>query len=60
MNKTKKSTSVLFALLLIAYAAIYIGRKNFSACMTGMVAEGVIDKLIGGTAGTAFLAVFPQ
>jgi OPA family glycerol-3-phosphate transporter-like MFS transporter len=58
MNNTKKSTRILFALLFVAYAAIYIGRKNFSVCMAGMVADGVIDKLIGGYAGTAFLAVY--
>jgi sugar phosphate permease len=58
MNNKKKSTCVLFTLLFIAYTAIYIGRKNFSVCMAGMAADGVIDKLIGGTAGTAFLAVY--
>lgn len=58
MNNTKKSARILIAMLWIAYAAIYVGRKNFSVCMAGMVTDGIIDKLIGGTAGTAFLAVY--
>lgn len=41
-----------------AYSAIYIGRKNFSVCMPGMIEDGIIDKLSGGTIGTAFLAVY--
>lgn len=57
MNKIKKS-KMLFSLLFIAYAAIYIGRKNFSVLMAGMLADGIIDKLTGGTAATAFLAVY--
>lgn len=48
----------LFLLCFFAYSAIYIGRKNFSACMPGMIAAGAIDKVLGGTTGTAFLAVY--
>ncbi|MHB1153113.1 MAG: MFS transporter [Eubacteriales bacterium] len=58
MNNTKKSARILIVMLWISYAAIYVGRKNFSVCMAGMVTDGIIDKLIGGTAGTAFLAVY--
>lgn len=58
MKSKKQSAKVLLAMLWTAYAAIYVGRKNFSVCMAGMIADGVIDKVIGGTAGTAFLAVY--
>lgn len=58
MNDKKHSSRLLMAVLLTAYAAIYVGRKNFSVCMAGMIADGVIDKTVAGTAGTAFLAVY--
>ncbi|MDD4774387.1 MAG: MFS transporter, partial [Eubacteriales bacterium] len=58
MNSTNKSSRTLMAMLWIAYAAIYVGRKNFSVCMAGMIADGIIDKVVGGAAGTAFLAVY--
>ena len=48
----------LFLLCFFAYSAIYIGRKNFSVCMPGMIEAGVIDKVLGGTTGTAFLAAY--
>lgn len=56
--KTKSEPKFLFALCFIAYAAVYVGRKNFSACMSGMIVDGFITKTQGGTAGTAFLAVY--
>jgi len=42
----------------MAYAAIYVGRKNYSVCMNAMIAEGFVDKTVGGIAGTVFLASY--
>lgn len=42
----------------IAYAVVYIGRKNYSACMSDMVSDGIIDKVFGGTVGTGFLSFY--
>jgi sugar phosphate permease len=52
------SSKRLFLLCFFTYSVIYIGRKNFSVCIPGMVELGVIDKVLGGTTGTAFLAVY--
>lgn len=57
-KKLSKQARLLFVLCFIAYTAIYIGRKNFSACMSGMTSEGFLDNTLGGTVGTAFLAFY--
>ena len=54
----KKSAFSLYILLWSAYACVYVGRKNFSACLPGMISSGAVDKLAGGTIGSAFLAVY--
>ncbi|MEE0835353.1 MAG: MFS transporter [Clostridia bacterium] len=48
----------MFLLCVLAYTAIYVGRKNFSVCLSAMISEGFIDKVTGGAAGTAFLVVY--
>ncbi len=48
----------VFLLCVLAYTAIYVGRKNFSVCLSAMISEGFIDKVAGGAAGTAFLVVY--
>lgn len=58
-NRSERRGALTIILLcVIAYISIYIARKNFSVCMTDMIAEGLIDKVTGGTAGTAFLACY--
>ena len=48
----------VFLLCVLAYTAIYVGRKNLSVCLSAMISEGFIDKVTGGAAGTAFLVVY--
>lgn len=48
----------VFLLCVLAYTAIYIGRKNFSVCLSAMLDENFIDKVAGGSAGTAFLIIY--
>ncbi len=54
----KRNSHKVFALCFFAYAAIYVGRKNFGACMNAMIGEGIIDKTYGGAILTAFLAAY--
>lgn len=60
MNTTylKRNSYKIFALCFFAYTIIYIGRKNFGACMNAMIGEGLIDKAYGGAILTAFLAAY--
>ncbi len=48
----------VFLLCVLAYTAIYIGRKNFSVCLSAILDENFIDKIAGGSAGTAFLIIY--
>ena len=57
-SSEKRGAITIILLCVIAYVSIYIARKNFSVCMTDMIADGIIDKIAGGTAGTAFLACY--
>lgn len=43
---------------LIAYTTVYIGRKNLSVCLSGMIAAGVTDKAAGGITGTCFMVCY--
>ena len=43
---------------LIAYTTVYIGRKNLSVCLPGMIAAGVTDKAAGGITGTCFMICY--
>jgi len=54
----KRGAITIILLCVIAYVSIYIARKNYSVCMTDMIADGILDKVTGGTAGTAFLACY--
>lgn len=57
-NKINRGARHVFLLCVLAYTAIYIGRKNFSVCLSEMLASGFIDKVIGGSAGTSFLIAY--
>lgn len=54
----KRNSTKVFLLCFFAYASIYVGRKNFGACMNAMIGDGVIDKAFGGAILTAFLAAY--
>lgn len=43
---------------LMAYTTVYIGRKNLSVCLPGMIAAGVTDKAAGGITGTCFMVCY--
>ena len=43
---------------IIAYTTVYIGRKNLSVCLPGMISDGVITQAMGGTVGTSFLVCY--
>lgn len=43
---------------IIAYTTVYIGRKNLSVCLPGMISDGVISQATGGTVGTSFLVCY--
>ncbi|MBQ8511468.1 MAG: MFS transporter [Clostridia bacterium] len=45
-------------LFLLAYTTVYIGKKTMSVCQSDMIAEGLVDKVTGGTIGTCFLACY--
>jgi OPA family glycerol-3-phosphate transporter-like MFS transporter len=53
-----KNARKLFMLCWFAYMISYIGRYDFSACMSEMVAEGIFTKTFGGTIGMAFFAAY--
>lgn len=57
-NAQDREAARLFWLCWLAYAVVYIGRKNLSACLPVMIAQGVTDKLLGGAAGTGFLLFY--
>lgn len=42
----------------LAYTTVYVGKKTLSVCLADMIAAGVIDKVLGGTVGTCFLACY--
>ena len=44
----------LYVLCFGAYATSYIGRLNFTACMSDMISQGTIDKSFGGLIASAF------
>lgn len=60
MNKSviEKSIRRLFWLCWLAYSMSYIGRLNFSACMSAMMADGGLTKAYLGSVGTGFLACY--
>ncbi len=57
-SEYEKKSWMLVLYCWLAYATIYIGRKNVSVCLTEMIANGVIDKVSGGTIGTSFMLLY--
>lgn len=54
-KKLLKNGTVLFVLCWMAYAFNYIGRYNYSACMSSMIADGVIMNAQSGVVSALFL-----
>lgn len=48
----------LFLLCWFAYCISYIGRYNYSVCMTSMIASGVMDESAGGVISACFLITY--
>jgi OPA family glycerol-3-phosphate transporter-like MFS transporter len=57
-NAYEKNSWMLVVYCWLAYATVYIGRKNLSVCLADMIAEGVTDKVSGGTIGTCFMLCY--
>lgn len=57
-NAYEKNAWRLVAYCWLAYAVNYIGRKNLSVCLADMIADGVTDKVAGGTIGTCFMLCY--
>ena len=48
----------LFLLCWMAYSVSYIARYDFSACLNGMVQDGIFDRAGSGAVSTAFFACY--
>lgn len=57
-KKINQGATRLFLLCFISYACSYIGRKNFSACLPAMIADGFLTKTVGGYITTAYMIVY--
>lgn len=53
-----KKANFLFALCFIAYTFSYFGRYNYSACLTSMMADGLLDTEFGGLISSAYLIFY--
>lgn len=58
-NKNKNlHATVLFAVCFFAYMTSYIGRNTFSALLTSMSGEGIIERDLAGTVATAYMLTY--
>ena len=58
-NKSKNiQATVLFAVCFFAYMTSYIGRNTFSALLTSMSGEGIIERDLAGTVATAYMLAY--
>ncbi len=48
----------LFLYCFLAYTCSYLGRKNLSACLPAIIAEGLLDKTYAGYVTTAYMLVY--
>ncbi len=54
----KHSADSLFWLCFLSYTCSYLGRKNLSACLPAMIAEGLFDKTFAGYITTAYMLCY--
>ncbi len=57
-RRVDRSADQLFLFCFLSYTCSYIGRKNLSACLPGMIASGLLDKSEAGYITTAYMAVY--
>lgn len=58
-NKNKNlQATVLFAVCFFAYMTSYIGRNTFSALLTSMSGDGIIERDLAGTVATAYMLAY--
>ncbi len=57
-KKFYRSADSLFLLCFLSYTCSYLGRKNLSACLPAMMAEGLFDKTFGGYITTAYMLCY--
>lgn len=57
-KKINQCATSLFWLCFLSYTCSYIGRKNFSACLPAMIAEGFLTKSFGGYITTAYMIAY--
>ncbi len=53
-----RSADRLFFLCFLSYTCSYLGRKNLSACIPAMMAEGLLDKTLAGYVTTAYMLCY--
>ena len=53
-----RQASSLFLYCFLAYTCSYLGRKNLSACIPAMIAEGIFDKSFAGYITTAYMLCY--
>ncbi len=57
-KKLNRSADSLFLLCFLSYTCSYLGRKNLSACIPAMIAEGLLDKTFAGYITTAYMLCY--
>ena len=57
-KRVNQCATRLFLYCFLAYACSYIGRKNFSACIPAMTADGFLSLSFGGTINSAYMLVY--
>ncbi len=57
-KKLNRSADSLFLLCFLSYTCSYLGRKNLSACIPAMIAEGLLDKTHAGYLTTAYMICY--
>ncbi len=57
-RRIANSAGGLFFACFLAYTCSYLGRKNLSACLPAMIAEGLLDKAFAGYVTTAYMLCY--
>ncbi len=56
--RISRGADQLFLYCFLAYTCSYLGRKNFSACIPAMMADGLFDKTFAGVITTAYMLTY--
>ena len=57
-RRVSQCATRLFLYCFLAYTCSYVGRKNFSACIPAMTADGFLSLSFGGTINSAYMLVY--